>query len=63
MRVGSGMDEDKFVTLKPRDGSARQDGSFPCGRQTGYEGKEFRLPKDYTCDSCTLQFEFEIPGG
>ena len=48
------MDEDKFVVLKPRDGSARTDGSFPCGRQGGYEGKEFKFPKDYTCDSCTL---------
>ena len=57
------MDEDKFVVLKPRDGSARTDGSFPCGRQGGYEGKEFKFPKDYTCDSCTLQFEWAIPGG
>jgi hypothetical protein len=63
VRVGTGLDEGTFVTLKPRDGSANRDGSFPCGREKGYEGKEFRFPKDYTCDSCTLQFEWTIPGG
>ena len=54
VRVGEGLDESEFKILKPRDGSANSDGSFPCGRETGYEGKEFRFPKNYTCDSCTL---------
>ena len=40
--------------MKPRDGTANHDGSFPCGREIGYEGKEFKFPKNYTCDSCTL---------
>ena len=63
MRIGVGIDEDEFIPLKPRDGSGAKDGSFPCGREVGYDGKEFRFPKDYTCDECTLQFEWKIPGG
>jgi hypothetical protein len=54
------LDEGRFVTLSPRDGSANGDGSFPCGREVGYEGKEFRFPKGFSCDSCTLQFEFAV---
>jgi len=50
LRVGQGLDEDEFIVLKPRDGSAYKDGSFPCGREVGYEGKEFRFPRNYTCD-------------
>ena len=63
VRIGQGLDEGQFITLRPRDNSAFRDGSFACGRERGYEGKEFRFPKDYTCDSCTLQFEFTVPGG
>ena len=63
MRVGVGLDEDEFLVVKPRDGSADRKGSFPCGREIGYEGKEFRFPKNYTCDSCTLQFEWTVNGG
>ena len=49
--------------LKPRDGSGSKDGWFPCGREVGYEGKEFRFPKNYTCDACTLQLEWNIGAG
>ena len=63
VRVGVGLDEDDFIVLKPRDGSASKDGSFPCGREMGYEGKEFRFPKNYTCDECTLQFEWNLGTG
>jgi len=64
VRLGSGNDEDKFTVLMPRDGSADKDGSFPCGRQvTAFEGKEFRFPKNLVCDSCTLQWEWEIEEG
>ena len=63
IRVGQGFDEDEFLILRPRDGSSFQDGSFPCGREIGYEGKEFRLPRNMTCESCTLQFEWTIAGG
>ena len=68
VRVGHGLDQEegdegRFIVLRPRDGSANQDGSFACGREVGYEGKEFRLPKNFTCDSCTLQFEWSLPNG
>ena len=29
----------------------------------GYEGKEFKFPRNYTCDQCTLQLEWTITGG
>ncbi len=63
VRIGQGLDEDEFFILKPRDGSANKDGSFPCGREIGYEGKEFRFPRNYTCDSCTLQLEWTLATG
>ena len=68
MRVGHGLDQEEgdeglFIVLNPRDGSANAEGSFPCGREIGYESKEFRFPKNFTCDSCTLQFEWVTEGG
>ena len=54
------MHDVDFKVLRPKDGSAAIDGRFPCGRSVGVEGKEFRFPKDMSCDSCTLQFEWEI---
>jgi len=68
VRLGHGLDQEegdegRFIVLRPRDGSAGPDGSFPCGREVGYEGKEFSFPKTFTCDSCTLQFEWALPGG
>jgi len=62
VRFGVGLDEDDFTVLRPRDGSANQEGAFACGRVAGHEGKEFRFPKGFTCSSCTLQFEWEIGG-
>ena len=44
----------------PRDGSADYDGWFPCGRTTGFDGKEFRLPSSLTCNGCVMQFIQEI---
>jgi hypothetical protein len=68
IRVGTGLDseeqdEGRFITLQPRDGSANEFGSFACGREVGYEGKEFRLPRNFTCDKCTLQFEWDLGEG
>jgi len=60
VRIGSGINENNFKVLRPRDGSAQLDGKFPCGRNVGIEGKEFRLPKDLICDSCTLQLEWHL---
>jgi hypothetical protein len=67
-RVGTGLDleeqdEGRFIALQPRDGSGNEQGSFACGREVGYEGKEFRLPKNFTCDKCTLQFEWDLGEG
>ena len=36
-----------------------KDGSFICGREKGFENKEFILPEDYECDGCTI-FNFII---
>lgn len=64
VRIGGGDDEAQFTTLFPRDGSANSEGSFPCGRQVAaYEGKEFRFPKNLACESCMLQWEWEIEDG
>jgi hypothetical protein len=63
LRIGQGLDEDDFLVLRPRDTRVNRDGSFACGRQPGYEGKEFRFPANYTCDACTLQLEWALPTG
>lgn len=51
--VRLGTNDDKIYTLIPKDGSGSSDGSFPCGRESGYEGKDFNFP-NITCDECTL---------
>ena len=51
--VRIGTNDDKLYTLIPKDGSATGDGSFPCGRESGYEGKDFIFPNT-SCDECTL---------
>lgn len=59
IRLGIGPNENEFVTLYPIDGSADDDGTFPCGRvQTPFEAKEFKFPKNFTCDDCALQLEW-----
>jgi hypothetical protein len=50
---GSANEAD-FRVLRPRDGSSNLDGEFACGRKSGYEWKDFKLPKDLVCESCTL---------
>jgi len=45
--------------LFPLDKSADKKGFFPCGREeTGLDGKEVIFPVNFTCDTCTLQFEW-----
>jgi hypothetical protein len=64
VKLGAGNDDESFTTLKPRDGSADAEGRFPCGRYSSQvEGKEFRFPKGLTCESCTLQWTWEIETG
>lgn len=61
VRLGMGADEADFKVLYPLDKSANKDGSFPCGRtETNVEGKEFRFPRNFTCDTCTLQVEWTV---
>lgn len=55
--TGSSVQED-FKLLRPHDSSANLDGQFPCGRHSGYEFKDFKLPKDLKCESCTLQLSW-----
>lgn len=56
-----GADEADFKVLYPLDKSANKDGSFPCGRtETNIEGKEFKFPMNFTCDTCSLQVEWTI---
>ena len=59
VKISNGLqDEDQFILLKPVDGNVNEDGSFKCGREKGFETKEFILPEDYECDGCTLQWKW-----
>ncbi len=52
-----------FTTLHPLDTKYTYDGKFECGRNKGFESKEFQLPKNFECDGCTLQFKWETEYG
>lgn len=55
IRIGDGPNENDFTVLFPLDNSANKKGSFPCGRSFAeIEGKEIKVPKNITCDRCTL---------
>jgi hypothetical protein len=59
IRLGQGPDEGDFKVIFPLDKSANKKGSFPCGREeSGLEGKEVMFPANFTCDACTLQWEW-----
>ena len=60
VRISTGGEFDDFQVLMPRDDSADYDGWFACGRQAGFDGKEFRLPSSLTCNGCIMQFIQEI---
>ena len=57
------QDEESFKLLQPTEGKINQDGSFPCGRNKGFEHQEFVLPSDYECDGCTLQWKWSTSYG
>ena len=60
IRLGAGANMATYSVLKPLDKSDNGSGKFPCGReQTSYEGKNFKLPLNMSCDDCTLQLEFQ----
>ena len=53
-----------MVVVKPTDGSASDDGSFPCGREiTTYEAKEIKIPHDIVCDTCIIQLVWMTEDG
>ena len=51
------------VKLSNGEGKINEDGSFACGREKGFENKEFILPDDYECDGCTLQWKWTTSYG
>ena len=52
-----------FITLQPADISLDRNGQFACGRVKGFESHQFKLPQDYVCDQCTLQWAWNTPQG
>ena len=64
VKISKGLqEEENFELLKPVDGKIYSDGSFICGREKGFEHKDFILPKDYECDGCTLQWKWATSFG
>ena len=64
VKISNGrQDNEDFKLLEPIDGEINKDGSFKCGREKGFEYKEFRLPEDYECDGCTLQWKWSTSYG
>ena len=61
--ISSGLDIN-FTSLRPSDGIVFDSNySFPCGRKSGFEYKQFDLPENYACDQCTLQIIWNNPAG
>ena len=64
VKISNGkQDDEDFQILKPINSKINEDGSFICGREKGFEYKEFNLPKDYECDGCTLQWKWSTSYG
>ena len=64
VKISPGLDkEDSFKTIFPADGTAASNGEFPCGRSQGFDSKQFKLPENYVCDQCTLQWRWNTPRG
>jgi hypothetical protein len=64
VKISNGLqNEENFILLKPVDGEVNEDGSFKCGREKGFENKDFILPNDYECDGCTLQWTWSTSYG
>ena len=67
VKISPGLEtEESFKVLFPLDSENnynKENGKFPCGRIKGFENKKFRLPEDYVCDGCTLQWSWFTPVG
>lgn len=63
VRISDSSDFGTFTTLFPTDGSANDEGVFPCGREKiYYETKDVVFP-DFNCDECTLQWMWNTSAG
>lgn len=64
IRISDSPNADKMKTLRPLDGSANELGAFPCGRQeSNFEAKEVRMPREFDCDSCILEVQWQTEKG
>ena len=64
VKISNGrQDIESFKLLKPVDVEVNSDGSFICGREKGFEHREFILPENYECDGCTLQWKWSTSYG
>lgn len=62
MKQRIGIDEeDEFITLKPLYGGSDDSGAFECNRRAGeHTTKIIEFPSDFSCDKCTLQFQWIV---
>ena len=64
VKISAGLEnETLFETLYPTNGIFDKDGAFECGRTKGFEHKEFKLPENYECDGCILQWKWKTNYG
>ncbi len=64
VRLSPGLEiQANFTTLYPKDIQTNKDGSFACGRSDSFESHQFKLPDDYVCDLCTIQWQWSTPVG
>jgi hypothetical protein len=64
VKLSPGLElESNFTVLYPLDIQTDSNGSFPCGRVKGFESQQFKLPDDYECDQCTVQWAWHTEKG
>jgi hypothetical protein len=64
VKISPGLEkEENFTVLVPVDIPSNSKGVFPCGRVKSFESHEFKLPQDYVCDQCTVQWTWITPVG
>lgn len=63
VRISPGLDQSNFTLLTPIHRRINEDSQFPCGRTKGFESEQFKLPEDFVCDQCTLQWAWSTEEG
>jgi len=64
VKISPGLNnEGNFTILYPIDIDTNINGEFPCGRKKEIESHQFRLPEDYVCDQCIVQWKWNTPAG